>query len=62
MIFSIYTLNDNGSGMGYYSKEAFLRELSLEIDDCIANGGTFFSVSVDADASCFYCDKDKEKE
>ena len=52
--FSIYTLNDNGSGMEYNTKEEFLKELSLEIDDCIANGGTYFSVSVDSDASCFY--------
>lgn len=56
--FSIYTLNDSGSGMEYNTKEEFLRELSLEIDDCIANGGTYFSVSVDADASCFYQEKE----
>ena len=53
MNFTIETLNDNGSGMRYNSKEEFLKELSLMIDDCIANGGTFFDVQVDSDASCF---------
>lgn len=51
--FTIETLNDNGSGMEYTSKEAFLKEISLMIDDCIANGGTFFDIQVDSDASCF---------
>ena len=54
MNFFISTLNDNGSGMQYNSKEEFLNELSKMIDDCIANGGSTFDVSVDADASCFY--------
>lgn len=54
MEFTINTLNDNGSGMKYQTKEAFLEELSMEIDDCIKNGGTFFDVQVDADASVFY--------
>lgn len=53
MNFTINTLNDNGSGMEYQTKEEFLKEISLMIDDCIANGGTYFDVSVDADASCF---------
>ncbi len=56
--FTIETLNDNGSGMEYTSKEAFLKEISLMIDDCIANGGTFFDVQVDSDASCFCTDED----
>ena len=56
--FTIETLNDNGSGMEYTSKEAFMKELSLMIDDCIANGGTFFDVQVDSDASCFCTDED----
>lgn len=56
--FTIETLNDNGSGMEYPSKEAFLKEISLMIDDCIANGGTFFDVQVDSDASCFCTDED----
>ena len=55
--FTIETLNDNGSGMEYASKEAFLKEISLMIDDCIANGGTFFDIQVDSDASCFYTDE-----
>jgi hypothetical protein len=54
MEFTIETLNDNGSGMKYNTKEEFLHELSLMIDDCIANGGIFFDVQVDSDASCFY--------
>ena len=54
MEFTITTLNDNGSGMKYNTKEEFLKEISLMIDDCIANGGTFFDVQVDSDASCFY--------
>ena len=57
MEFTIYTLNDNGSGMEYYAKEEFLKEISLMIDDCVANGGTYFSINVDADASCFYIEK-----
>ena len=56
--FTIETLNDNGSGMEYTSKEAFMKELSLMIDDCIANGGTFFDSQVDSDASCFCTDED----
>lgn len=55
--FTIETLNDNGSGMEYTSKEAFMKELGLMIDDCIANGGTFFDIQVDSDASCFYTDE-----
>lgn len=54
MEFTIETLNDSGSGMRYSTKEAFLKEISLMIDDCIANGGTFFDAAIDADASCFY--------
>jgi hypothetical protein len=60
MEFTIYTLNDNGSGMEYYSKEEFLKEVGLMIDDCIANGGTYFSISVDSDASSFYIDEDDD--
>jgi hypothetical protein len=55
--FTIETLNDNGSGMEYTSKEEFMKELGLMIDDCIANGGTFFNIQVDSDASCFYTDE-----
>lgn len=53
MVFTIETLNDNGSGMEYSTKEAFLKELSRMVDDCIANGGTFFDAQIDSDASCF---------
>lgn len=56
--FTIETLNDNGSGMEYTSKEAFMKEISLMVDDCIANGGTFFDIWVDSDASCFCTDED----
>ena len=49
----IETLNDNGSGMEYNDKEEFLREISLMIDDCIANGGTYFDANIDSDVSCF---------
>ena len=57
MNFTIETLNDNGSGMKYSNKEEFMREISAMIDDCIANGGTFFDIQVDSDASCF-CEAD----
>lgn len=53
MNFYISTLNDNGSGMTYGTKEELLHELSLMIDDCIENGGSFMEITVDADASCF---------
>lgn len=52
--FTIETLNDSGSGMAYNTKEEFLAEIGRMIDDCIANGGTFFDVQVDSDVSCFY--------
>ena len=57
--FYISTLNDNGSGMSFHSKEDFLRELSLMIDDCKANGGTTFDITVDTNASCFYNDSEE---
>lgn len=60
--FTIETLNDNGSGMSYKTKEEFLNEISLMIDDCIKNGGTFFDVQVDSDASCFCKDKGDDEE
>ena len=59
MKFTIETLNDNGSGMKYFTKEEFLNEISLMVDDCIANGGTFFDVQIDSDVSCFYNDNDE---
>lgn len=51
---NFYIGSDSGSGQEFNSKEAFLHELALMIDDCEANGGTQFDVTVDADASCFY--------
>lgn len=53
-----YINTENGSGQKFSSKEDFLKEMSLMIDDCIANGGTVFEISVDADASCFCNDED----
>lgn len=58
--FTIKTLNDNGSGMSYHTKEEFLNEISLMIDDCLTNGGTYFDVQIDSDASCFFSDNKKE--
>ena len=58
MEFTIETLNDCGSGMRYRNKEDFMKEISLMIDDCIANGGTFFDVQVDSDVSCFQTGKE----
>ena len=58
--FSIETLNDNGSGMTYKTKEEFLKEIGLMIDDCINNGGTYFDIQVDSDVSCFYQDEDNK--
>lgn len=60
MKFYIETLNDSGSGMEYKTKEDFLNEISLMIDDCIANGGTFFDAQIDSDASCFYNEDEEE--
>ena len=48
-----YIGTDSGSGQEFNSKEAFLHELALMIDDCVANGGEHFDITVDADASCF---------
>lgn len=58
MKFYIQTLNDNGSSMKFNTKEDCVREISLMIDDCVANGGTFISFDVDSDASCFDIDED----
>jgi hypothetical protein len=44
---------DSSSGQEFNNKEDFLKELSLMIDDCEANGGTQFDITVDADANCF---------
>lgn len=52
--FTIETLNDNGSGMKYTSKSEVLQEISMMIDDCQKNGGTFMDFQIDSDVSCFY--------
>ena len=62
MKFYIETLFDNGTGMVYATKEEALKEISLMIDDCIENGGTFFEISIDSDASCFYTEDEEEDE
>lgn len=62
MQFTIETNNDNGSGLMYRTKEEFLEEIGLEIDDCIANGGTYFDVQVDSDASVFNEDNEDDKD
>lgn len=55
-----YIGSDSGSGQEFSTKAGFLHELSMMIDDCKANGGTQFDITVDADASCFYIPSDKE--
>ena len=57
MKYDIITINDNGSGMEYFNKEDFIKEIVLMIDDCIKNCGTCFCVEVTADASCFLKDE-----
>ena len=57
---TFYIGASSGSGKEFNNKEDFLHELSLMIDDCEANGGTQFDVTVDADASCFYDPTHKE--
>lgn len=61
MKFYIETTNDNGSGMVYNTKEDFLNEISLMIDDCVANGGTYFDAQIDSDESCFYQEEKNTK-
>ena len=60
MIFTTMSVWDNGSGCTYYTKEKFLEEISTMIDDCIANGGTYFDVEITTDASC-YSTKESEE-
>lgn len=59
MDFYISSNRDNSSGMSFNNKEEVLKEISLMIDDCIANGGTQFDINVDANASC-YCQEEEE--
>jgi hypothetical protein len=58
---TFYIGSDNSSGQEFNNKEDFLKELSLQIDDCEANGGTRFDVTVDADAGCFLTSDDNEE-
>ena len=60
MIFTINSIYDNGSGCAYYTKEKFLEEISAMIDDCVANGGTYFDVEVTTDASCYSTEESKK--
>lgn len=53
MNFYISDTFTNGSGQEFNNKKDFLKELSLMIDDCVANGGKQFDITVDTDASCF---------
>lgn len=55
-----YIGTDLGSGQEFNNKKDFLHELELMINDCEANGGTRFDITVDADVSCFYDDSDDE--
>lgn len=54
MDFYISTNTDNSSGMSFKTKEDFLREVSLMVDDCVENGGSYFEIAVDSDASCYW--------
>lgn len=60
MNYYVDTQFDNGSGMKFKTKEDLLEEIGLMIDDCIENEGTYFAVTVDSDASCFYNDEDED--
>lgn len=51
---TFYIGSENASGMEFNNKEDFLKEISLMIDDCKANGGTQFDIMVTTDASCYY--------
>ena len=43
----------NSSGQEFETKEEFLKEVSLMIDNCEVNGGLQFDIEVESDASCF---------
>ena len=60
MIFTTMSTWDNGSGCAYYTKEKFLEEVAAMIDDCIANGGTYFDCEITTDASCYLIEESKE--
>lgn len=50
---NFYVATESGSGCTYFTKEEFLAEVGMMIDDCVANGGSFFHAFVEADASCY---------
>ena len=54
-----YINTDFGSQQKFNNKKDFLHKLELMINDCEANGGTRFDLTIDADASCFYDDSDE---
>lgn len=53
MDFTICDTFTSGSGQKFSNSEDFMKELSMMISDCAANGGTQFDVTVDTDANCF---------
>ena len=59
MEFSIY--NKDGSKIKYTDIERFINEIRIQIRDCIDNGGTYYSVTVDSDASCYSKDETDNK-
>lgn len=59
VMFTIETVNDNGSGIKYYSKNEFLTEISRMVDDALLNGCTFIDFQCDSDASFFANNSDE---
>lgn len=57
-----YIESMNSSGMKFNSKEDFLEEISLMIDDCEQNGGSYLSFQVESDTSCFCCSDEDDYE
>lgn len=50
MDFDINTSIDNGNiSITFNSKEEFLQNLSVLIDNCIANNGSYFEIMIDSD-------------
>lgn len=60
MIFTTTSVWDNGCGCAYYTKEEFLEEISSRIDNCIANGGSYFDTEITTDANCYLIEESKE--
>lgn len=60
LVMNFYIGTNGGSGMKFETKEAFLKEIEMMIEDCVANGGSQFDIAVDADASCFYEGTDED--